>query len=365
MATRFHQLLGSLVFVTSLLLITACQQGAMSTSGSSDTLATINGTPVTSKDLKNKHRMMIYNAEVEAYRSKQNVIDEIIFERLMEVEAKKAGVSVDELRKREIDDKTPMPTAAEVEGMYKQQEGYLKKRFKEMNKPMPPKAEILDAMGKDMQRRRAQERMQNYSRELRAANKVGILIKEPPSPRVDIAAGPNPSKGDEKAKVQIIEFSDFQCPYCARAVPVLKEIEKNYGDKVRVVFRDFPLSFHNTAKQQAIAAACAQDQNKFWEYHDQLFGNQNATNQAFSSGKEADLNKQLTNYAKDVGLNVGDFTACLSSKKHAKSVEDDMKAGEEAGVSSTPSFFVNGRPIAGALPFAEFKKVIDEELARN
>jgi len=124
-----------------------------------------------------------------------------------------------------------------------------------------------------------------------------------------------------------------------------------YGDKVRVVFRHFPLGFHQKAQKAAEAAECAREQGKFWEYHDTMFGNQQAL--------EPD---NLKKYATDVGLKAEQFNACLDSGKYAEAVQADMKDGQAIGVSGTPAFFVNGRFVSGALPYEEFEKIVDEEL---
>jgi protein-disulfide isomerase len=210
-----------------------------------------------------------------------------------------------------------------------------------------------------------QERSQAFMAELRQSHKVEYLFEEPKSPKVQIpVTDKNPSKGSPNAKVTIVEFSDFQCPFCARALPTLKEIEKNYGDKVRVVFRHFPLSFHQTARTQAMASACAHDQGKFWDYHDKLFTDQDKLTAAFGGNNEEALRKKLVEFAKDIEMDTAVFSKCLAENKHMDTINDDMRAAEDAGVSSTPSFFVNGQLLAGALPFPEFKKIIDPALGK-
>lgn len=169
--------------------------------------------------------------------------------------------------------------------------------------------------------------------------------------RVSLSTDDDPSFGPEDAPVTIIEFSDFQCPYCARAVPTIKQIIEEYGDNVRIVFRDFPLSFHKDAQKAAEAAECADDQGKFWEMHDKIFENQNAM------GVD-----DLKQYAENLGLDTEEFDLCLDSDKYAEEVQNDLRDGQKVGVTGTPAFFVNGIKISGAKPFSEFKQVIDQEL---
>ncbi|MDX2023981.1 MAG: thioredoxin domain-containing protein [Deltaproteobacteria bacterium] len=162
-----------------------------------------------------------------------------------------------------------------------------------------------------------------------------------------------PSKGAEDALVTIVEFSDFQCPFCSRVGPTIEQIMKEYKGKVRVVFKHNPLPFHGDAQLAAEASLAAHEQGKFWEMHDKLFGNQQAIKR-----------DNLDTYAKDIGLDVGKFKQALDSGKFKKAVEDDLAAGRAIGVQGTPNFFVNGRKIEGAVPFESFKTVIDDEVAR-
>ena len=175
---------------------------------------------------------------------------------------------------------------------------------------------------------------------------------QPEVTRASVTADDDPSKGPADAKVTIIEFSDFQCPFCARVQPTLKQIADTYGDQVRIVFRDFPLSFHNDAQKAAEAAECADDQGIFWEYHDLLFANQGSLGVL-----------SLKQYATNLGMDTVTFDSCLDSGKYAQEVKDDLADGSRAGVRGTPAFFINGIPLSGARPFADFKQIIDSELA--
>ncbi len=170
--------------------------------------------------------------------------------------------------------------------------------------------------------------------------------------RIEVSADDDPSIGSENASVTIVEFSDFQCPFCARAVPTVKQILKEYDGKVKIVYRDFPLGFHENAQKAAEASECADEQGKFWEYHDLLFENQGNLDAV-----------SLKKYAKDLKLNTSEFDACLDSGKYAAEVQKDASDGQSYGVSGTPAFFINGRLVSGAQPFENFKKIIDEELA--
>jgi len=160
--------------------------------------------------------------------------------------------------------------------------------------------------------------------------------------------------GSHDAKVVIVEFSDFQCPACSAAASIVKELAKEYGDKILVVFRHFPIiSSHPYALRAAAAAEAAGEQGKFWEYHDKLFENQ-------ENLKDDDLKK----YAKEIGLDMDKFEKAFNSEKLKEKVRADIDAGEKYGVNATPTFFINGEVHRGVIPLEEFRTIIDEELAK-
>jgi protein-disulfide isomerase len=164
-----------------------------------------------------------------------------------------------------------------------------------------------------------------------------------------------PFKGGERATVTIVEFSDFHCPFCRRVIPTLAQLESQYGEKIKLVFRDFPIeSLHPGATKAHEAARCANEQGKFWPYHDKLF--------AGPSNASPELFKGL---AKELGLDAVAFETCLGSGKYQAAIKQDIEEGNRVGVSGTPAFFINGRLISGAQPLEAFARVIDDELARS
>jgi protein-disulfide isomerase len=175
----------------------------------------------------------------------------------------------------------------------------------------------------------------------------------PTAYRKPTAPAEAPSFGPKDAKVTIVEWSDFQCPFCSRAVPTLKQVKEQYGNDVRVLFRHQPLSFHPNAQVAAEASMAAHEQGKFWEMHDKMFENQRALDRA-----------SLDKYAEELGLDVAKFKAALDSKKYEAYVKKDAQEGSAVGANGTPTFFVNGRELVGAQPFPAFKAAIDEELKR-
>ena len=182
---------------------------------------------------------------------------------------------------------------------------------------------------------------------------------------VEVSADDDPFIGPEDAKVTIIEFSDFQCPFCRSFWSgAFNQIKSEYigaGKSVKFVYRDFPLSFHPMAQKYAEAAECAGDQNRYWEMHDKIFEEQ----EKLGTGTISSLDvSDVKGWAAELGLNSANFDQCLDSGKHAEEVRKDFADGSKAGVSGTPSFFINGNLLVGAQPFESFKQIIDAELQK-
>jgi protein-disulfide isomerase len=169
----------------------------------------------------------------------------------------------------------------------------------------------------------------------------------------NVAVGSSAVKGDPKAPVTIVAFSDFECPFCGRVGPQMKQIEDTYKGKVKIAFKHQPLPFHSSAMLAAQAAEAAKEQGKFWEMHDKMFANQRAL------GRD-----QLIGYAKEIGLDAGKFEKALDSEKVKAQIASDQAEATKAGANGTPTFFINGRRVVGAVPFENFKTVIDDELKK-
>lgn len=306
-------------------------------------VATIGGEPITAGQLDEKVRPQLRQLEEEANKQKFQLrkqrLDELVMDRLVETEAKKRSLTKEQLIKAEIDDKIQQPSEEEI-----------KKLFDQSSSRLPPGSTIETYRGQIsdfLTRNQKREKSQALFDKLRKDYNVEIKLSEP---RKQVEAK-GPSRGPDNAKVTIVEFSDFECPFCSRAVGTVDQVMQAYPGKVRLVFRQFPLSFHPHAAKAAEAALCANEQKRFWEYHDTLFKNQKALEVP-----------QLKEHAKSVGLDEKKFAECLDSGRLKAQVEEDTEAGSAAGVSGTPAFFINGVSLSGAQPMEEFKKVIDQEL---
>lgn len=260
-------------------------------------------------------------------------------EQLIALEAKKRGISPTELLNAEVTAKAPPVTDADVDAFYQERGAQIRQ----------PKEKVADQIRQFLSQQRQDEARGALLAKLQKDYAVEYLMQPY---RVTIA-GSGPKKGPDGAPVTIVEFSDFECPYCSRVNPTMEQIRTTYGDKVQVVFRQFPLGMHPSAPKAAEAGLCANDQGKFWAMHDAMFADQ----------RNLGVDKLKEKAAAIEGVNAETFDQCLDSGKYTAQVQADMKEGARAGVSGTPAFFVNGRFISGAVPFENFSEIIDEELS--
>lgn len=279
----------------------------------------------------------------EIFELRERTLDNMISERVVKAVAAKSGMSEDDFLKKQVEAKVPTVSVEEA-----------KKFFEENKARLPPQLagqefdKVQDTIVQGVTSQRRREAMGSIIEDIKSQAGVKVMLH---APKVQVAAE-GPAKGPKTAKVTIVEFSDFQCPYCSRGKKVMEEVVAKYGDKVRLVFRDFPLDFHDKAQKAAEAGQCANDQGKFWAMHDWMFDNQ----------QSLDI-PALKGAAKTMGMDSTAFDSCLDSGKHAALIKKNTKDGQEAGVRGTPAFFVNGVFLSGALPFEKFKTEIDRALA--
>ena len=281
-----------------------------------------------------KHRQKVHDAV-------ESNLDRLVGLKLLEQEAQRRSLPVQELLRLEVSTGMKEPTDQEVAGFYQSNRKKLKKSLEEMS------GEIR----RYLSRQRYQKRYQAFVDRLKAASPVESFLE--PN-RVEIQTLSSPSLGPVDAPVTLVEFSDFQCPYCARLAPVVKRIAGEYPGQVRVVFRQFPLrSIHPHAQKAAEASLCAFDQGRFWEMHDALFGDIKKLEP-----------KDLTARARKLNLDLGAFNQCLESGKYAATVQQDLEDGMAAGVSGTPAVYINGRVLKGSKPYDSIKELVEAELQR-
>ena len=276
------------------------------------------------------------------YEARSATLTDMVFRMLVEAEAKALGVEPSTLVEREVLAKSPAPTDTEITTWYQANPGRV--GGASLDQVREPIRQLL------MQQRQTTAR-DAYLETLSARTSVAMFL---PPPRVAVETAGRPVRGPATAPVEIIEFSDFECPFCLKSVPVVAQVLKTYGDRVRLVYRHYPLNNHPNARPAAEASLCAAEQNKFWEFHDHLFANQSRLTVP-----------DLKQHATTLGLDATAFNACVDARKYRAEVDRDMEAAEEAGVTGTPAFFINGRLLGGAQPFEAFQRVIDDELARQ
>jgi protein-disulfide isomerase len=305
-----------------------------------DAAATVAGTPIGLDAVDELIRPQLMEMRAKENQLRNQALDALIGRALIDKEAAARHVTPEALDVAEVVAKVQV-TDAEVQTLYANN----KARFANT-----PEADALEQIRGSLLQQRQTERRNAFARELRARYDVRVLL-EPFRVPVELAQAP--VRGNPKAAVTILEFSDFQCPYCQRVRPTMTRLREMYSDRVRFAFRHYPLDFHPLAQKAGEAAACAGEQGKFWEMHDRLWQ---------SPGKLQV--EDLKAHAQSLGLAAAEFASCLDSGRFASLVESDLRAGQEYGISGTPAFFVNGRPIVGAQPLEAFQQVIDDELAR-
>jgi predicted DsbA family dithiol-disulfide isomerase len=330
-----------------LMTVMACAQA-----GSTKGVAVVNGETITDEQvqkeaatelarLEQKREQFLAGNEREKKKAVEDALNEIVTGKVLAAEAKKRSLSIDELVKVEVQDKLTVPSEETIRKFYEDNKARIKGTFIET---------ALDIRNYLMEE--GQDRtLAAYLAKLRRDYGFRSMI-EPA--RTTVVTQGHPSKGPANAPITIAEFSDFECPFCNGIIPTLKALEENYKDKIRIVFRQFPLNnIHPRAQKAAEASLCANEQGKFWEFHDALFADQQRLTVDDLKAKAAVL-----------AMNGPAFASCLDSGKHAAAVSASIVEGSKAGVDGTPALFINGRFLAGNQPYAEIEKIIDDELSR-
>jgi protein-disulfide isomerase len=315
--------------------------GQASQADANAVVATVGGRAISRAELEQQMRPRLIGLENQRYETLREGLDQMIADELYAQEAKARGITVDELQQQEVLDRLGVPSEEQIQQVYEENKEDLEDQPLDNVRP-----QIVTFLRQQQQA----ERQEEFVAELKKKHATTISLRPPV---VDVSDGGREARGNPHAPVTIIEFSDYECPFCKRVVPTINQVLATYGDKVRFVYRDYPLSFHQHARPAAEAARCAQAQGKFWEYHDKLFA---------SSDLSADKLKAL---AGEVGLDQAKFEECLRTKPFAAAIDKDFADASAAGVSGTPAFFINGRFLSGAQPFEKFKEMIDDELGRT
>ncbi len=331
-------------------LVSGCQppdrpSGAdASAAGADIVVAEVSGRAITQAELDAWLRDAMWQAQIadkspaELYELRADGLEQMIEEQLVEIESEREGTTRKELLARNVEP-APVDDIA-LRYFYDQNQARLGGASFE---------EIAPQVRSYLEEANRAEAARAYVAALRERAQISIEL-EPP--RVEVAVT-GPSRGPQDAPVTIVEFSDYQCPFCKRAEPTVKQVLARYGDQVRLVYRHYPLDFHDRAGPAAEAAACADAQGRFWEYHERLYSD---------AGALAD--EDLERVAGESGLDLALFKTCTAEHRYRGAVETDLREGSAAGVDGTPAFFINGLPLTGAQPHEKLVRLIDGELAR-
>jgi protein-disulfide isomerase len=350
---RSLPILGSLALSVAL---GACSKGAAATekngapkanvdTSSAAVLATIGDEKITYATLHERagERLDMLDGQYQRTRDKliASALDSLVRERLLADEAKKKGKTVDELIAAEGGGTEPTPI--EIENWFKENQARVGGRTLDQ-----VSSQIADLL-RNQRRKDASDKLEQR---LRAERKVTVNF-EPH--RLQFANEGAPTKGKKDAPVTLVEFSDFQCPYCQAVAPVLKQVADKYGDKVQIIYRQFPIpSLHPFALKAAEASLCANEQGKFWEMHDTMFADQKKL--AVSDLKET---------AGRLGMDRKKFDKCLDTGRYTEQVQNDQKEGQRVGINGTPAMFINGTYVeGGSVPYSTLSSLLDKELAR-
>src|SRR6202050_3162603 len=338
-SNRRRPFTGAFIMLTFAILIVASARSFSIAAESNKVVATVGDHKITAQELDAKIKPQLATVESQIYELKVSAIRSMADDYLLEQAAKKENLSTADYLKKHLPAKKITDTDAKL--FYDQ--------HKELQSRYPKYDQIKDRLVEALQAQHDEQGKAAFMDQLRKEHPVAVMLTPP---RIEVKFAGHPELGPASAPVTIVEFSDFQCPFCGRAEPTLKQVREKYGDKVRLVYMDFPLSIHDHSIDAASAGRCAGEQGKFWEFHDAMFADQ-------SKLKPDDLKAD----AKKLGLDTAKFDQCFDSGKFKPAIESDMAQGHDLGIDGTPAFYVNGRPLSGAQPFQRFQETIDEERA--
>ena len=349
---RMKPVRATIVLIISIMFFAAVAWGEEKKGAGKKNVASVDGVAITEDqarieaagDLESLELQRL-QTQAELLRTEHEILEKtttrLVEEKLLDLEAAKRGIAKEQLIAQEIRQKVADPTDEEIDILY------------EMNRDRinRPKEAMMDQLRQFLRDRSEKRIREEFLEQLEKEHKV---VREIEPFRFDVKADGHPSLGPQSALVTLILFSDFQCPYCRGFGHTLREIVNYYGDKVRLVFRQFPLKSHANAERAAEASLCANDQKRFWEMHDRLFENQ-----------EELTEENILTQARQLELDMEKFKACLTGSKHKADVRADVRAGATAGIDSTPTLFINGLYMSGGQPYDVIAAVIDHELAKK
>jgi protein-disulfide isomerase len=335
---RTHVVFGAVLVCSALLSVSAAQ--VPDSTGSQASVAVVNGQSIYETELAAAAAAQLRQLYNQEYQVRKDALEGLVNQKVIQGEASRKGVPADKLLEQEVDAKLGEASDAEVKAYYFGQKDRLNRPF----------TEVEPQLRTALRQSRIQQARQDYLKGLRERAAAVILLRPP---KVEVHADPGRLKGNPRAPITIVEFSDYQCPYCQGVETTLKGVLAKYEGQVSLGYRDFPLQqIHPQAQPAAEASRCAAEQGRFWEYHDLLLTNPAMLHQA-----------GFVEHARKLQLDEKRFEACLTSGRFRSAVQSDYQDGLKAGVNGTPGFFVNGIFLNGNQPVSAFENVIEDELS--
>jgi predicted DsbA family dithiol-disulfide isomerase len=311
------------------------------TKADSGAVAVVEGATITDKELDVRVKGRLERLRNDEYALKRTALDELIVDRLLATEAARRKVTVPELLQIALGEATE-PSEAELRAIYDMS----RDRYGSQ-----PEEKAFAQIRSQLMTQRMQRRRSEFIRELRRSARVNVLLD---APRMPIGLGAAVAEGPADAAVTLVEFSDFECPYCGQFSETLKRIRTEYKGRIRFAYRHLPLPMHSNAKKAAEVVTCAAKQDRFWPMHDKLF----------ESLKRVQVG-DWTGMAREADVNVDTLKACLESPDASKTWIEDQRVAESFGITGTPALFVNGRLFTGAVPYDTLSGAIEDELNRR
>jgi protein-disulfide isomerase len=319
-------------FVAALVMAGA---GNVAAQNDASVVAEVGGVKVTMADLEQEESAKLLSAHYQYYQAESKALNELIEKKLIEQKANSEHITVEQLLDREINSKVQDPTEDQMKVYY---EGLETEQ---------PYESVRGKVLEKIRQLRADKLRSAYVKTLRAQTEVRVTLAPP---RANVDTQNAQSLGPANAIVTLVEFADYECPYCQKVAADVKKLQADLGDKVSFTYKDFPLSMHARAEKAAEATRCASKQGKYWEFHDELF-----------RSKELDVD-QLKAQARALKLDPSDFDKCLDSGEETAVVERDRKEGTRLGITGTPAFFINGHFLSGALDYAALRQIVEQQL---
>ena len=308
-------------------------------------MATFDGGSISIEEAESSIKTDLYEMEQQRFQLLRRAAYELAQEKIIEAEEKKTGKKIEDLIKTYVEQNLRPVPEEQLNAIWDQAQG----RFDGTK----------EDLRSQLQERERRDLINRFYGDLFNQYNFNLEVEEPVAPQIDIEIGENRFWGPSDAQVTVVEFSDFECPYCRQMQPDVQKLKSEFSDRVKWVFMDFPLDFHPQAMPAHIAAQCAGEQDKYFEFQSRLF------NVPFKTERQLDLSiERMLSIAKGIGIDVAQLTSCMEDpgEEKQKQIMETMEYGSSIGVRGTPTIFINGKLLTGARDYSNLKRIIESEL---